>query len=191
LVGGEGTTHLGIGMAGAVLGIVGNQLVARYKAVIGKRIQSVTLQADAKHSWLDALSSLGALIGLIVVASGRPWGDPIAGFAVTLFILHVGWEVTSKVVHHLMDGLDESDADAARDAATAVPGVEAASVRGRWMGRSLLIEVEGRVPAGMTIEAATSIGAEVAQRVHSAVPAARGVRFVPVPSARSVSVAAS
>ncbi|MBJ7607820.1 MAG: cation transporter [Candidatus Dormibacteraeota bacterium] len=179
LVGGEGTSHLGIGMAGAALGIIGNQVVARYKAVVGKRIQSVTLQADAKHSWLDALSSLGALIGLIVVASGRTWGDPIAGFAVTLFILHVGWEVTREVVHHLMDGLDAGDIDAARDAACAVSGVEAATVRGRWMGRSLLIEVEGQVAARTTIESATSIGAEVAERVHDAVPAVRDVRFIP------------
>ncbi len=33
---------------------------------------------------------IGALVGLIAVAAGYRWGDPIAGFAVTLFILHVG-----------------------------------------------------------------------------------------------------
>ena len=27
--------------------------------------------------------------------------------AVTIFICHVGWEVTSDVVHRLMDGVDE------------------------------------------------------------------------------------
>jgi cation diffusion facilitator family transporter len=180
LVGGEGTSHLGLGMGGAALGIVGNQVVARYKAVVGKRIQSMTLQADAKHSWLDALSSLGALVGLIVVATGRTWGDPIAGFAVTLFILHVGWEVTGEVVHHLMDGLDESDIAAAYDAACAIPGVESATVRGRWMGRSLLVEVEGRVAAGTTIETAVAIGARVGESIHHAVPSARNVRFIPV-----------
>ena len=53
-----GTSHLALGIAGAALGIVGNQVVARYKLVIGKRINSATLVADARHSWLDALSSL-------------------------------------------------------------------------------------------------------------------------------------
>jgi len=57
-------------MVGAVLGVAGNQVVARYKARVGRRIQSATFQADARHSWLDALSSLGALIGLAVVALG-------------------------------------------------------------------------------------------------------------------------
>lgn len=94
LVGGAGTSRVGLGIAGAALGIVGNQVVARYKAVVGRRIRSVTLMADARHSWLDALSSFGALVGLAVVATGHSWGDPIAGFAVTLFIVHVGYEVT-------------------------------------------------------------------------------------------------
>ena len=92
LVGHGHTRNVYFGMAGAVLGIIGNQLVARYKLRIGRRINSTTLVADAKHSWLDALSSAGALAGLVLVAAGYRWGDPIAGFAVTLFILHVGWD---------------------------------------------------------------------------------------------------
>ena len=92
------TAHVGIGIVGAVLGIAGNQLVARYKLTTGRRIKSATLIADARHSWLDALSSAGALAGLIAVAAGQPWGDPVAGIAVTLFICHVGYEVTTDVV---------------------------------------------------------------------------------------------
>src|SRR3984957_18522637 len=46
-------------------------VVARYKLVIGKRINSATLIADAKHSWLDALSSAGALAGLVAVGLGQ------------------------------------------------------------------------------------------------------------------------
>jgi divalent metal cation (Fe/Co/Zn/Cd) transporter len=64
------TTSVYLGMAGAVLGIVGNQVVARYKLRVGPRINYATLVADAKHSWLDALSSAGALAGLILVAFG-------------------------------------------------------------------------------------------------------------------------
>ena len=54
----HGTTqHLGWGIAAAAAGILGNQLVARYKLAVGRRIQSATMIADAKHSWLDALVS--------------------------------------------------------------------------------------------------------------------------------------
>src|ERR1700730_11871183 len=78
LVGNGGTIQVGIGMAWAALGIVGNQLVARYKLIVGRRIQSATLVADARHSWLDALSSLGAVVGLVLVGFGHSWGGPVA-----------------------------------------------------------------------------------------------------------------
>jgi divalent metal cation (Fe/Co/Zn/Cd) transporter len=78
------TAHVGAGIADAALGIIGNQVVARYKPVTGNRINSATLISDARHSWLDALSSAGALAGLAAVAAGQSWGDPAAGLAVTI-----------------------------------------------------------------------------------------------------------
>ena len=57
-------------MAGAVLGIIGNQVVARYKLDRRQADQVRHPVADARHSWLDALSSAGALVGLIAVALG-------------------------------------------------------------------------------------------------------------------------
>jgi cation diffusion facilitator family transporter len=103
----QDTSHIPAGIAAAALGIVGNQLVARYKLRVGRRIQSATLISDAQHSWLDALSSAGALVGLIAVALGQRWGDPVAGLAVTVFICHVGYEVTIDVARRLLDGVDD------------------------------------------------------------------------------------
>ncbi len=174
LVGNGQTTHVGIGMGGAVLGIVGNQLVARYKLVVGRRIQSATLVADARHSWLDALSSLGALLGLGLVALGFRWGDPVAGFAVTLFILHVGYEVTGEILHHLMDGVDASELEAARLAASNVAGPDVV-VRGRWMGRSLRLEVDLPVSADARLGDVEAIGHHVEAAIFDALPAARQV----------------
>jgi cation diffusion facilitator family transporter len=122
LLAGSGTSHVGAGIAAAALGIVGNQLVARYKLRVGLRIQSATLISDAKHSWLDALSSAGALTGLIAVAAGQRWGDPLAGLAVTLFICHVGWEVTTDIGHRLLDGVDPGVITTAEYAAICGPG---------------------------------------------------------------------
>ena len=173
------TDHLAIGMAGAVLGIIGNQAVARYKGHVGRRIQSATLQADAKHSWLDALSSLGALIGLAIVATGHRWGDPIAGFAVTLFILNVGYTVTREILHHLMDGVDPAEMEAARAAAAGVDGISQVAIRGRWMGRSLVIEAEGALPAKTSLAEADAAGRRVETAILGAVPAVRRVDWTP------------
>ena len=101
-----GTAHVGWGIAAAAVGIAGNQLVARYKLTVGRRIRSATMVADAKHSWLDALSSAGAMLGLIGVALGWGWADAVAGIVVTGFICHVGWEVTADIAHRLLDGVD-------------------------------------------------------------------------------------
>lgn len=179
LVGHGHTTSVYLGMGGAVLGIAGNQIVARYKQGVGQRIHSATLVADAKHSWLDALSSAGALAGLALVAAGYRWGDPIAGFAVTLFILHVGWEVTGEMLHHLMDGVDEERLETVSEAALTVPGVISANVRGRWTGRSLTVEINGTIELGLTIADSDMIGAAVTQAVKSAVEEVRYVDWAP------------
>ena len=173
------TTHLGFGMAAAVAGIAGNQLVARYKLRVGRRIQSATLLADAQHSWLDALSSAGALLGLVAVALGLRWADAVAGLLVTGFIIHVGYQVTAGMVRHLMDGVDPGVLAEVERAALAVDGVEHVHVRARWMGRSLLVEVEGFVAPGITVEAGEAIGRAVDDAVTAAVPASGAVQWCP------------
>jgi cation diffusion facilitator family transporter len=161
---------VGLGIAGAVLGIVGNQVVARYKLVTGRRIRSATLIADARHSWLDALSSAGALAGLIAVAAGQRWGDPVAGLAVTLFICHVGWEVSTDVVRRLADGVDPEVVNAAEAAAGDLPGVVHAHARARWTGRTLRVEVEAWVDPALTARDGDTLGRRAATAVAGAVP---------------------
>jgi cation diffusion facilitator family transporter len=173
---GEGPTQqVGIGIAAAVLGIIGNQAVAAYKRRIGRRIGSATLLADAQHSWLDALASAGALVGLALVAAGHPWGDPIAGFAVTLFIVHVGYEVTRDLLSSLMDSVDPELLTAAEQAADTVPGVQAAHVRGRWTGRTLRLDIEADLAPDIPLRQADVITHAVEHAVASAVPAVRDV----------------
>ena len=174
-----GTSHVGLGIAAAVIGILGNQVVARYKRRVGRRIQSATLLADARHSWLDALSSAGAVLGLVGVALGQRWADGVAGLAVTGFIVHVGYKVTGDLVRHLMDGVDPDMLATADRAAAEVPGVVHAHVRARWMGRSLFVEVEGFVPAGTTVEQGETLGRAVEEAIVIAVPESRAVLWCP------------
>jgi cation diffusion facilitator family transporter len=164
------TFHVGVGIAGAVLGIVGNQVVARYKMRVGKRINSGTLVADARHSWLDALSSAGALLGLIAVACGQSWGDPVAGIAVTLFICHVGYEVTADITHRLADGVDPDVITVAEAAAGSVAGVVHAHARARWTGRTLRVEIEGWINPDTTAREADALGRQVADEISRELP---------------------
>jgi len=178
LIGHGHTVHVAAGIAGAALGIIGNQVVARYKLVVGRRIHSATLVADARHSWLDALSSAGALAGLIAVALGQPWGDPVAGLAITLFICHVGVQITGDVMHRLADGVDPGDLAAAEAAAGSVPGVIHAHARARWTGRTLRVEIEGWLDPDLTARAADALGAQVADAISEQVPQAGSLTWV-------------
>ncbi len=176
------TRHLGWGIGAAAVGIIGNQLVARYKLVVGRKIQSATLVADAKHSWLDALSSAGAMLGLICVAIGWPWADAVAGLLVTGFICHVGWEVSSDIAHRLLDGVDPAVVTTAEAAAAETEGVKHAHARARWTGRTLRVEVEGWVEASTTVAVADRIGQRVADRLGAELPEMRSFTW----TARSV-----
>jgi cation diffusion facilitator family transporter len=169
------TSDVWLGMAGAALGIIGNQSVAFYKRRVGTRIGSLTLIADARHSWLDAISSLGALAGLALVAAGYRWGDPVAGFAITMFICHVGYQVTKDMIHRLMDSIDAHDLATAESAAVAVAGVRSATVRGRWMGRNLVLEAEGRLDGSISLAQADQITRQMQHAIATAVPAASHV----------------
>lgn len=172
------TSYVWAGIAGAALGIVGNQVVARYKLAVGKRINSATLIADARHSWLDALSSAGALAGLVAVALGQYWGDPVAGLAVTAFICHVGYEVTADVLHRLADGVDPEVITRAEAAAGSVPGVIHAHARARWTGRTLRVEIEGWVDPGLAARDADALGRLVASQVSRQLPEAGSLTWI-------------
>ena len=176
------TTNVGVAMSAAGVGIIGNQVVARYKRRVGRRIQSATLLADAQHSWLDALSSAGALAGLAGVALGLRWADAVAGVIVTLFIAHVGWEVTGDLLAHLMDSVEPEVIAASIAAAESVSEITHAHVRARWMGRSLLVDVEGYLRPDTTLGDGETIRHEVERAVTDAVPQTRAIQWIPRPT---------
>jgi cation diffusion facilitator family transporter len=172
-----GTAHVAWGIGAAVVGIAGNQLVARYKLGVGRRIRSATMVADAKHSRLDALSSAGAMLGLIGVAVGWVWADAVAGIIVTGFICHVGWEVTSDIAHRLLDGVDPDIVTTAEITAASVPGVNHAHARARWTGRTLRVEVEGFLNPDTTLAEADRIGRSVATALTPQIPEMQSFTF--------------
>jgi hypothetical protein len=75
------------------------------------------------------------------VALGQPWGDLVAGLAVTAFICHVGYQVTADVARCLADGVDPVVITTAEAVAGSVPGVIHAYARARWTGRTLRLPV--------------------------------------------------
>ena len=106
------------------------------------------------------------------MALGQPWGDPVAGLAVTAFICHVGYEVSKDVLHRLADGIDPEVITTAEAAAGSVSGVIHAHARARWTGRTLRVEIEGWVDPDLPARDADALGHLVADAISRRLPEA-------------------
>ena len=119
------------------------------------------------------------MAGLIGVAFGQRWADPVAGLIVTVFICHVGYEVTTHIARRLLDGVDDDVVITAERIAAGVEGIRHAHARARWTGRTLRVEIEGWVDPGLSVAQADQLGVRLAQAVHAGLPEARSVTFTP------------
>jgi divalent metal cation (Fe/Co/Zn/Cd) transporter len=81
-----------------------------------------------------------------------------------------------------LDGSSAPDPDqieAAHNAVAQLPGIESATVRGRWMGRSVILEVEGSLSRATNLAEAQERAGEVESAVFAAVHEARRVIWIP------------
>jgi cation diffusion facilitator family transporter len=155
-------THLGLVMAAAVIGAVGNEVVAQYRIRVGRRIGSAALEADGIHARTDGVTSLLVLIGAIAVALGARWADAVVGLMITAAILIVGYQAAKSVGQRLLDAVDPGIVARISTTVAAVDGVVAVTeVRARWMGHRLLAPVRLSVDGALPVTRAHEI-AEVA-----------------------------
>ena len=76
----------------AVVSIVTKEIMYWYTRHYAKKIDSSALMADAWHHRSDALSSVGALVGIGGAMMGFPVMDSIASIVIFVFI--VNWKVS-------------------------------------------------------------------------------------------------
>ncbi len=166
LISGNIPTQIYLSMAAALVGVVGNELLAQYKISVGKRINSVPLVADGQHSRIDGLTSLAAFIGLVGANLGFPKADPIAGIVITIVIVTVVYSTSRSVLQRLLDGVDPHIVPTIIAIALAVPGVETVTdVRARWVGHTLHVVMNIEMDAELTLSKAHAIAEEVRHRL--------------------------
>jgi len=171
LTGVHETTALELGMGAALLGAVGNEIVARYKIRVGRKIGSPPLIADGHHARTDALASVAAFAGLLGVRSGLEEADPIAGIVITLAIVAIAWSATRNVLARLLDAVDPAIVDAVEHCARETEGVrDVGRIQARWAGRSLYVTLTVAVDGGLTVTDAHAIGEAVHHHILHDVP---------------------
>lgn len=175
--------HVAAVAAAALVGFVGNELVARYRIRVGRRIGSAALVADGLHARTDGFASLAVLLGAAGIALGAPWADPVVGLLITAAILTVLGQTARDVWRRLMDAVDPSLVDRAEEALASTPGVLAVGeVRLRWIGHSLRAECDVVVDPASTVVRAHRIAADAEHSLLHALPASPAPPSTPTPS---------
>lgn len=102
-------TSLGIFVMG--LSVLVNYIVSSYILQISKKTQSISLCADGMHLRTDIYSSLGILVGLILIKyTGIAILDPIIAIIVAIIIIISGYKISKETLNNLLDGsLPEED----------------------------------------------------------------------------------
>ncbi|HMA46146.1 MAG TPA: cation diffusion facilitator family transporter [Frankiaceae bacterium] len=163
--------HLGLVAAAAVIGFAGNELVARYRITVGRRIGSAALVADGLHARTDGLTSLAVLVGALGVALGFRAADPAVGLLITAAILFVLRDAAREVYRRLMDAVDPALVDQVEAVVRATPGVlDVGELRLRWIGHALRAEVEIVVDHALPLVAAHRLADGTEHRLLHEVP---------------------
>ncbi|MBV1854828.1 cation diffusion facilitator family transporter [Catellatospora sp. NEAU-YM18] len=163
--------HLPYVAAAAIIGFLGNEIVARYRIVVGRRIGSAALVADGLHARTDGFTSLAVLLGAGGVALGWPWADPVVGLLITLAIAVVLKDAAREVYRRLMDAVDPALIDTAEQTLRDTPGVrDVGAVRMRWIGHTLRAECEIVVDPQAPVRVGHAIAVDAEHRLIHAVP---------------------
>jgi cation diffusion facilitator family transporter len=159
----------------AIVGFAGNELVARYRITVGRRIGSAALVADGLHARTDGFTSLAVLLGAGGVAIGWAWADPVVGLLITGAILLVLRDAAREIYRRLMDAVDPALVTQAEQTLLETPGVVAVgSLRLRWIGHRLHAETDVVLDADLTLLAAHAIAVDAEHRLLHAVPKLAG-----------------
>jgi cation diffusion facilitator family transporter len=155
--------------ATAVNGVVGMLLLRA-----GAAHRSVTLTADGKHLLTDVWTSVGVIVGVLLVAlTGWQRLDPIVAAIVGVNILVTGFRLVSQSVTSLLDAAMPAE-DLARVTAV-LDGMRSAdldfeNLRTRESGRHRFVSLTVLVPAGWTVERGHALADDVEVAISRDLP---------------------
>ena len=152
----------------ALIAIIVQESLFRYKFRIGKKIGSSAVIADAWHHRSDVFASLAEMIGIGGARLlGWRWLDPLAGVVVCILIMMVGIKIFLTTTGELMDAtIDKRIRERIGKQALRVKGVKRVSdLRARRSGLDIYVDLEIEVDSELTVEEGHTIAAQVKKRI--------------------------
>ena len=155
-----------IAIVAAAFSIVAKELLYRYTIHIGKQTESPSVVANAWHHRSDALSSIGALLGIgAAYFLGEKWriADPIAAIVVAALIMKVAIDLCRTALAELLEkSLPRAVEEEILSIILATPNVyKPHNLRTRRIGADIAIEVHIRVEGNMTVNESHEISKQI------------------------------
>ncbi|MBN1134787.1 MAG: cation diffusion facilitator family transporter [Methanosarcinaceae archaeon] len=120
----SGVELQGLALVTAIFSVFTIYALSRYKARIGKHIDSQALIADAMHSYTDVFSSLVVVVAIVGSMVGIPWLDSVGVLVISLMIFRLGIGIARDSALTLMDAwMDEDSVEGIRQTVANIPGV--------------------------------------------------------------------
>lgn len=154
-----------IALIAAAVSIVVKEWLYRWTVVVGRKINSQAVIANAWHHRSDAFSSIGTLLGIGgAILLGSKWIilDPIAGIVVSVFILHVAIQISLESIRELLESsLSVEEKEKLLELIRSVKGVkDPHNLKTRKIGNSIAIDIHIRVHPQLTVSQSHDIASE-------------------------------
>lgn len=166
-----------LALVAAVVSIVTKEIMYWYTRHYAKKIDSSALMADAWHHRSDALSSVGALVGISGAMMGFPVMDSIASIVIFVFIAKAAYDIfkdaMDKMVDHSCDDETENEMMDFVLAQNEVLSVDL--LHTRIFGNKIYVDVEIGVNGSYTLRQAHEIAEEVHEGIEKNFPKVKHV----------------
>ena len=164
---------LGVVLTGAATAI--NLVVGMLLIRVGRREDSITLEADGRHLMTDVWTSAGVIAGVVIIsATGWLLLDPLIGLAVAAHIVWEGFGLMRRSVSGLLDAsisqLDQREITKLFSEYSRRYGISFHALRTRQAGARRFITFHILVPDAWTVAHAHRLSEEIESRVRSMVP---------------------
>lgn len=162
-----------IALWAALLSILIKELLYQYTVYRGRQLDSQVMIANAWHHRSDALSSIGAALGIgLAIWLGQRWTvlDPVASIVVGLMLVKVAYELLKMSIGELTEQSlpAETEAEIEQIIQSFADVQEPHNLRTRRIGHRIAIEahvrMDGQLPLHTVHERATTIERKLKER---------------------------
>lgn len=161
-----------LALMAAMVSILVKEGMYWYTRHYAKKIDSGALLADAWHHRSDALSSIGALVGIGGSRMGYPVMDSVASLVIFFFILKAAFDIFKDAMDKMVDhACDRETEERMRDCVLShekVLGIDV--LQTRIFGNKIYVDVEIQVNGDYTLREAHSIAEDVHEQIEQNFP---------------------